>query len=223
MLDIPLVGRAGGAHESLADVAYRVIADRVIMLGIRPNESVNESQLSKEMQMGRTPIREALRRLESDHLIVSHPRKGAFAAPIDITDLMEIAQVRQSLEPVAAGMAAKAAGAEAARTFEHYSGLIRTLETATVDQGDLMRLDLAVHQLIYRAAGNRHLEEILVRYANLSTRIWCLILERRPLVIKHILELDGLIGAILAKDAERAAELMANHVRSFNAFVTGTL
>jgi DNA-binding GntR family transcriptional regulator len=66
VLEIPIAGKAGSADESLEDVAYRVIADRVITLGIRPNASINETQLSKEMQMGRTPIRAALRRLEND-------------------------------------------------------------------------------------------------------------------------------------------------------------
>jgi DNA-binding GntR family transcriptional regulator len=101
--------------ESLVDIAYRVISDRIVMLDIRPTESINESQLSTERQMGRTPIREALRRLENDRLVVTQPHKGSFAAPIDITDLSEIAQVLQLLGPVAAGLASKNLRTEAQR------------------------------------------------------------------------------------------------------------
>lgn len=86
------------------------------------------------------------------------------------------------------------------------------------DQSDLMRLDLAVHQLIYRAAGNSHMEEILIRYANLWTRIQGLMLERRPLILQHIVEFDGVIQAILGKDEAKAAALMAGHVSGFSSF-----
>lgn len=222
MLEIPIAGKTGAADESLEDVAYRVIADRVIMLGIRPNASINETQLSKEMQMGRTPIRAALKRLENDHLVVSHARKGTFAAPVDLADLEEIAEVRRALEPVAAGMAASKARADARQTFEKYSEVIRGLEAATVDQSDLMRLDLAVHQLIYRAAANGHMEEILIRYANLWTRIQGVMLERRPLILEHILELDDVIQAILARDEAKAAKLMADHVSGFSSYISST-
>jgi DNA-binding GntR family transcriptional regulator len=222
VLEIPIAGKTGSADESLEDVAYRVIADRVIMLGIRPNSSINETQLSKEMQMGRTPIRAALKRLENDHLIVSHARKGAFAAPVDLADLEEISEVRQALEPVAAGLAARKARTDTRQTFEKYSEVIRALEASTVDQSDLMRLDLAVHQLIYRAAGNRHMEEILIRYANLWTRIQGLMLERRPLILEHILELDEVIQAILGKDEAKAAALMAGHVSGFSSYISAT-
>jgi DNA-binding GntR family transcriptional regulator len=114
MLELPLAGRMAPAEESLSDVAYRVIADRLIMLDIRPNEAIDETQLSAEMQMGRTPIREALRHLEGDGLAISYPRKGTYAAPVDYADLDEIAQLRQALEPVAAGLAARMVRGEAA-------------------------------------------------------------------------------------------------------------
>ncbi|GAA3678421.1 GntR family transcriptional regulator [Arthrobacter ginkgonis] len=211
----------GGIIESLADVAYKVIADRIITLEIRPNEPVNESQLSKEMQMGRTPIREALRRLEGEYLVVTRPRKGSFAAPVDLTDLSEVSQIRQILEPVAAGMAAENLRPGQDEELRRYLVLLESLDSRSVDQNELMRFDLAVHRLIYGLAGSRHLEDTLLRYAHLSTRIWTLVLERRPLVTEHVLELGAIIDSILAKDAERARLLMGEHVRNFNNYVTG--
>jgi DNA-binding GntR family transcriptional regulator len=219
VLDIPLFGRAENVEESLSDIAYRVIADRLIMLGIRPSESINETQLSKEMQMGRTPIREALRRLEGDGLIVSHARKGAYAAPIDLADLEEIAQLKQALEPLAAGMAARLADTNARKTFEKYLDIIGSLDPRTVEQSDLMRLDLAIHQLIYRAAGNRHLEETLIRCANLWTRILGLMLERRPLILEQLQELGAVVAAILDKDDAKAADLMRGHLNGLNQYL----
>ena len=78
-----------------------------------------------------------------------------------------------------------------------------------------MRADLDVHRLIYRAAGNDHLEETLVRLDNLATRIWCLVLDRVPGVSGHVQEHVQLLEAIAAGRAEEAAGLALDHVTSF--------
>ncbi|MDJ0459135.1 GntR family transcriptional regulator [Arthrobacter sp. NQ7] len=222
MLEIPLAGRTAPAEESLGDVAYRVIADRLIMLDIRPNEAINETQLSAEMQMGRTPIREALRHLEGDGLAISYPRKGTYAAPVNYADLDEIAQLRQALEPVAAGLAARTVRGEAAETFRQYLDIIRSLGPKPVEQSDLLRLDLAVHQLIYRTAGNRRLEETLLRYANLWTRVLGLALERRAPILDQLEDLGTVVSAILEKNPAAATELMAGHLARLTGFIRGT-
>src|SRR4051794_41915764 len=63
---------------SLADRAYVAIRDRLIMLDIRPGDPIDDDELAKELGVGRTPVREALKRLEGDLLVVSYPRRGAF-------------------------------------------------------------------------------------------------------------------------------------------------
>ena len=72
---------------SFADQAYLAIRDRLIMLDIRPNEAIVESELATQMKLGRTPVREALKRLEADRLVVSFPRRGTFATGVDVADL----------------------------------------------------------------------------------------------------------------------------------------
>ena len=152
---------------------------------------------------------------------MTRPRKGSFAAPVDLTDLSEVSQIRQILEPVAAGMAAENLRPGQDGELRRYLVLLESLDSRSVDQNELMRFDLAVHRLIYGLAGSRHLEDTLLRYAHLSTRIWSLVLERRPLVTEHVVELGAIIDSILAKDAERARSLMGSHVRNFNEYVTG--
>jgi DNA-binding GntR family transcriptional regulator len=175
------------------------------------------------MQMGRTPIREALRRLEGEDLVVTQSRKGSFAAPINLTDLSEVSQIRQILEPVAAGMAAENLRPPQGDELRRYLDLLDSLNAGSVDQYELMRFDLAVHQVIYELCGNRHLMDTLLRYAHHSTRIWSMVLERRPLVIEHIKELGPIMESILSKDAQAARALMDVHVRSFNNSVTSSM
>ena len=81
---------------SLAEQAYRFIRDRLVMLDIRPGSPINEEELGTALGMGRTPIREALKRLESERLVVAYPRRGTFATDVNISDLAHISEVRST-------------------------------------------------------------------------------------------------------------------------------
>ena len=101
----------GGEELSLAERAYRAIRDRLVMLDIRPGAPINEDQLAQSLGVGRTPVREALKRLQYERLITTYPRRGTFATDVNITDLAHISEVRQELEPLAAAQAARRATA----------------------------------------------------------------------------------------------------------------
>src|SRR6476660_3554583 len=81
-------------RKSLADVAYERIHDRLLMLDIKPGDLLNDDHLAKDLGIGRTPVREALKRLELDRLVVSYPRRGTFATRVDVTDLSFISEIR---------------------------------------------------------------------------------------------------------------------------------
>jgi DNA-binding GntR family transcriptional regulator len=210
------------AYGSLAERAYHVLRDRLVMLDIAPGAPINEGRLAGELGIGRTPIRESLKKLELDHLVVSYPRRGTFATQVDITDLAEISEMRQVLEPLAARRAAQLARAELRADLAAKAEQIASMGTEPDDRR-LMEYDIDVHRLIYRAAENPHLEETLVRLDNLATRIWCLVLERLPSVSEHIKEHVALLEAIVAKDPDRAAELAASHVTHFEAAIRAVL
>src|SRR3712207_2079435 len=159
------------AITSLADKAYVAIRDRLIMLDIRPGDPIDDDGLAKDLGVGRTPVREALKRLEGDRLVMSYPRRGTFATGMDITDLAHISDIRAQLEPLAARRAAERATRSAQPDLEELAAHIEQLDVTQVDRTELMRWDLSVHRAIYRAAGNPHLEDVLIRYDNLATRI----------------------------------------------------
>lgn len=205
---------ATDAPSSFAERAYRQLRDRLIMLEIRPGSPINDSALALDLGIGRTPVREALKRLEIDHLVISYPRRGTFATIVDITELAEISEIREQLEPLAARRAARMATPELRSELRRTAQDIGALDS-TADQRSLMHHDITVHRLIYQAAANKHLEESLIRYDNLATRIWCLVLDRAPSVTGHITEHIELINAIIDRDEERAATLALEHVTSF--------
>lgn len=210
-------------NESYADYAYRVLCDELIVLDIKPGAPLNDEQISRRLGVGRTPIREAMKRLESDHLVVAYPRRGTFAAGVDITDLAEISEIRQLLEPAAAARAARMASARTRQELKQFAQEIERLLGGRQSQRDLMRLDMRVHRSIYRATGSRHLEDVLIRYDNLATRIWSLVLEKLPPVSEHIAQHVELLERIADGDADAAAELTTRHVTDFENLIRGVL
>lgn len=208
--------------ESMAERSYRVLRDRLIMMDIGPGDPINEAALAADLGMGRTPIREALKRLEVDHLVVSYPRRGTFATNVDITELAAISEMRMVLEPLASRKAAENRGGIHRTELERTMQAILSLDPKG-NRRELMEYDLEVHRLIYRATQNHHLEETLVRLDNLATRIWCMVLDRLPDIHGHISEHATLIRLILEGDELEASRLAAEHVVSFEQTVRAVL
>jgi DNA-binding GntR family transcriptional regulator len=201
---------------SMADRAYVLIRDRLIMLDIRPNDPIDDGGLAAELGIGRTPVREALKRLEGDRLVIAYPRRGTFATGVDIADLAGISEIRAQLEPLAARRAAERASSTTRAELAELAGKIETLDVGMLDRTELMRWDLTVHRAIYRAASNSHLEDALIRYDNLATRIFCLFLDRLPTVDEHVGEHIELLRTIAAGHADQAEELAREHVIGFD-------
>ncbi|MBN9790818.1 MULTISPECIES: GntR family transcriptional regulator [Pseudonocardia] len=202
-------------YTSLADKAYTVIRDRLIMLDIPPMTAIDDVALAKSLEVGRTPVREALKRLEIDRLVVSYPRRGTFATGVDITDLAYISEIRVQLEPLAARRAAEYAGPTTRADLAELADTIDRIDVRTLDRDELMRWDLHVHRTIYEAAANPHLEDTLIRYDNLATRIFCLFLDRMTHFDQHVGEHSGLLRAIAGQQADEAADRARAHVIGF--------
>jgi DNA-binding GntR family transcriptional regulator len=213
---------ARAPRELLADRAYVELRDRLVTLRIPPGAPIDEDVLGRELEMGRTPVREAIKRLALENLVTVFPRRGTFASEINITDLADISDVRTQLEGHAAYRAAERI-TEAQRTV-----LCELLEELASSQGSddvaaLMALDASVHRFVYRCAGNPYLEETLGRYLNLSLRIWHLVLDRLPHLFTRVHEHDDLLRAIAAGEGERAREIVAEHVATFEREIRAVL
>ncbi|WP_328612046.1 GntR family transcriptional regulator [Amycolatopsis sp. NBC_00345] len=198
---------------SLAEQAYLFVRDRLVMLDIKPGDPINEEWLGGALGMGRTPIREALKRLEAERLVVAYPRRGTFATDVNISDLAHISEVRRTLEPAATAAAAERA-TEADR--ERLTALRERLDTGQpAENTDLLRIDLELHRAVYACVHNPFLEDTLIHYDNLATRIWCVFLPRLRGMAGHVNEHAPLLTAIIDGDAKKAAKLTLDHVTGF--------
>jgi DNA-binding GntR family transcriptional regulator len=210
------------SSELLADRAYAELRDRIVTLAIAPGAPINEDALGRDLEMGRTPVREAIKRLALERLVTVFPRRGTFASEINITDLAAISDVRVQLE----GHAARRA-AERLTPFqrEELDGLIAAIDAgeSSGDPDTLMRLDASVHRFVYACAGNPYLQETLERYLNLSLRIWYLVLDRLPHLFDRVHEHRELLLAIRIGDADRACAIAGEHVATFESEIRGVL
>ncbi|MFD3477528.1 GntR family transcriptional regulator [Streptomyces sp. NPDC058695] len=205
----------GGEELSLAERAYRAIRDQLVMLDIRPGAPINEDQLAQSLGVGRTPVREALKRLQYERLVATYPRRGTFATDVNITDLAHISEVRLELEPLAAARAARRATAEDRAALTAVRRELAGVDPRRGNAAELMHLDLKVHRAVYAATHNPYLEDTLVRHDNLATRIWCLFIDRLADMAGHVEEHGPLIDAIVAGEADAAAQMARAHVEGF--------
>ena len=223
----PHPDRAGdgpGGPRSLADLAYRQIQDLLVRLEIRPGAPIHEEDLCLRLGLGRTPVREALKRLEHERLVVAYPRRGTFATEINVTDLTHIFEVRAVIEPAAAASAARHATPADRAVFQALAAELAE-ETAELggQPGELMTLDMRIHRAIYAATHNPYLEDTLVRYGNLATRIWCLFLDRLAGMAAHVAEHRELLQALADGDAGQAAEIARRHVTEFDTAIRAVI
>lgn len=221
LTDPSFIGRDRDKATSV-DRAYDTVRERLAMLDIRPGAPINDEQLAAELGAGRTAVREALKRLERDRLVIAHPHRGTFATAVDITDLADISEIRIQLEPAAAARAARTATAAAREQLAALAAGIADIGDADEPRG-VLRHDVHVHRAIYRASGNPRLEQILVSLDAHATRIWCLFLDRLPDVVGHARGHVALLDAIVAGDEAQAAALTLAHVAGFELAIRALL
>ncbi len=211
-----------GARELLADRAYVELRDRIVTLAIAPGAPIDEDRLGTELNMGRTPVREAIKRLALENLVTVFPRRGTFASEINITDLAHISDVRMVLEGHAAARAAqRITPAQRAELEQLLDELSRSEGSDDVEV--LMSLDARVHRFIYSCSDNPYMEVTLGRYFNLSLRIWHLVLDRLPHLFTRVHEHDDVLRAIAEGHAEQAREILAEHIATFEREIRAVL
>ena len=198
---------------SLADRAYHAIREMIVSLELPPGAVIDERDLMARLGIGRTPTREALRRLAQERLVDVYPRRGMFVTSVDIRDLASLAEVRSVLESYAARLAAERATDADRSALE---SLLAELDTGVdLDTTELMALDERIHTQVYRTTHNAFLEGTLEEYYVLALRIWHLALDRARELERSVLGHRQLLEAIRDGDADGAEETMRRHVVDF--------
>jgi DNA-binding GntR family transcriptional regulator len=202
------------SNQLIADRAYAELRERIVTLRLPPGATLREEELMAELDLGRTPLRDALKRLSLESLVSVEPRRATTVTAVDASDIVHISEVRAELEAQAAELAAMRMDGAIRLECEQLAEEIEQLER-TGDSDALMHLDERIHRLVWRAAQNPYLLATLERYFTLSLRVWYVVLDRVPGLGSAVHEQGPLLRAILAHDGTRAGRLMRDHVLEF--------
>jgi DNA-binding GntR family transcriptional regulator len=206
---------------SLSDQAYVALRHLIVTLELPPGSAIKEPELVVQLGIGRTPVREALRRLALERLVEVYPRRGMFVTTVDVRDLVRLCEVRKVLEPEAARLAADRA---TRGEVEELNALLDELaDDRRRDERALIDLDERIHRTIYRTSHNQLLEETLEWYYTHALRVWMLALDRTKDLHGAVLEHRELLSAIAEGKGAAAARLMREHVEHFEAAMRDAL
>jgi len=193
--------------------AYELIREKITTLELGPGAAINEQRLAEDLDMGLVPVREALKLLAHDDLVIITPRHGLYVAELDVPDLERISEMRLSLESLCARLAARRATPDDLVVLEALSQ-----EQSSIPPEDSQRLfdfDHRFHQAIAQAAHNKYLARTLDHLFGLSQRLWYLALPHIEFLPGAVEKHLDLVGAIKAGDADQAEQIMSSHVQDF--------
>lgn len=206
----------------LRDVVFKALREAIITGELKPGERLMEIKLANELGVSRTPVREAIRKLELEGLVIMTARKGAEVAPINEKDLREVLEIRRTLEGLACELAAVNAGKE---DIKHFKELNKSINQAVIDDNieEITLQDVEFHEAIYRITGNKRLIQMLHQ---LKEHIFRYRLEyikdmkdKRSIVEEH----EMIIKAIADKNIKNARKEIERHIVLQEKYILNTL
>ncbi|MEZ4709278.1 MAG: GntR family transcriptional regulator [Caldilineaceae bacterium] len=209
-------------EASLSATAYRLIKEKIILLALPPAALIDESELARDLGIGLTPVRQALRRLAMENLVVILPRRGTLVADLNLSDLQKIYEIRVELEGLACRLAAERA------TPAQIEQMVRLMQDALWlrsegDNRQLLAADHQLHMLIAQAAHNEFLEEMLERLYGHVLRLWNVSIHRVSGLQEAIDEHNQILEAIRTHNGPAAGQLMQQHIRRFQTEFLSTI
>ena len=191
----------------LRDVVFNTLREAILKGDLEPGERLMEIALANRLGVSRTPIREAIRKLELEGLVVMIPRRGAQVASITKKDLQDVLEVRSSLEVLATELACERINAE---QLDALKGALNRFEEV-LGSGDvsvIARADVDFHDVIFSSTGNARLVQIL---NNLREQMYRYRLEYLKDFSSHARLLEE---AIAARDQKNAAMIIKAHIEN---------
>lgn len=197
----------------LRDVVFKTLRRGILTGELKPGERLMEIHLANRLGVSRTPIREAIRKLELEGLVTMVPRRGAEVANITEKNLKDVLEVRQALESLAIELACDRI------TNEEKDGLKANLDQVesavrTGDTGAIASADVAFHDAIVEASGNARLVQLV---SNLGEQMYRYRFEYIKDITKHsqiMSEHRIMYESIMEKNQEKAAQIVKIHINN---------
>lgn len=202
----------GSGRRSTAQVIQDALRGEIVRGELRPYTKLREEALAERLKVSRTPLREALRLLESEGFVERVASGGVMVAGVDIRDIADLFGVREVLEShVASEVAARAGGADLAMLEE----VLGRMERLADMRDQFIRLGLDFHDRLAAVAGNERIRAVLGQVRGHVDRYWAITTDRRP---QRVTTVEGehrrILDAIQRRDPSEAATAMRDHIRA---------
>ena len=197
----------------LREVVFLTLRKAILKGELQPGERLMEIALANRLGVSRTPVREAIRMLEHEGLVVMKPRRGAQVAKITEQELNDVLEVRKSLEMLAASKACERMTEEDMEAMRDAAEEFRKLALdPSCDLTALTEADVAFHDTIYSGTGNRRLIQILENLREQMYRFRFEYMKDASIRESLILEHEEIMRAVAARDSALAADLIGVHI-----------
>lgn len=205
-------------HRPLREIVYEELKRQILVGEIAPGTRMMEVELADDMGVSRTPVREAIRKLEKEGLVTIEPRRGAYASDISIKDMVDVLEVRQMLEGMAASMAAQKVTEEEKLDFvEANSAYKNAVKKGNIEE--IIRYDELFHQLIVSYSGNKTLNQLLSQVQELALRFRYIYYDDFSRYENMPVEHEEIEEAIISGDTQKAKVVAEEHVERLKKFV----
>ena len=201
------------SYQPLREVVCESLRDAIRRGILQPGERIMESQLAEELGVSRTPVREAIRKLELEGYVVMMPRRGTYVANMSIRDINEIFEIRTALESLSNGLAAEHITDD---ELEHLQRLLviigENIKSGNMDK--IVDTDIEFHDLLYHAARNGRLVGIISNLRDQLTRFRTLSMSYPGRLEATLEEHKAIVEAIAAGDGKAARKAAEKHMEN---------
>lgn len=196
----------------LADTVYAALRQAILEREFDPGEPLTEGDLSRRFRVSRTPVREALAKLERDRLVRVVPKKGAFVRTLSHDEIRDLYEVREALEALAVRLAAPHLSREELEDFDARFRELRARGPRAA-YTEVRPLGEEFHRLLVKRTENARLMRVLEEMREEVRPVWTMALVAPRRIQALIREHLAIIDALGRGDARRAARLMRLHIR----------
>ncbi len=195
----------------LRDVVFNTLRQAILRGELKPGERLMEIQLANKLGVSRTPIREAIRKLELEGLVLMIPRKGAEVAEITEKNMLDVLEVRRALEELAVKLACERITEEEIQELKDAADAFQKI-LSEKDITKIAEADEAFHDVIFKSTGNDRLIQLLNSLREQMYRYRLEYLKREEYHPQLLEEHQQIIDRITRKDQSEAAELIDRHI-----------
>ncbi|NLV20678.1 MAG: GntR family transcriptional regulator [Syntrophomonadaceae bacterium] len=201
------------SYKPLRELVLEAIREAIINGTLQPRERLMEIQLADELGVSRTPVREALRKLELEGFIVMVPRKGAYVSDLSMKDVADVFEIRAALEGLAGALAAERITEEELEAMERM--LVEKSEAIILNDIDkLVEVDTKFHEALYMASRNERLSNIISNLREQIQRFRLTSLSVPGRKEDSLKEHREILEAIQARDIQLARQLAQEHIEN---------